>query len=52
MIKQEDINCLKALRAVIHSGDYKVKGDAIIKVALLLKWLDEFEKKLEKLNNG
>jgi hypothetical protein len=47
MINQKDLENYKSLKSVINSGSYDMKGSAVIRVALLFKWFDEFQPKIE-----
>jgi len=46
-MEQSDLNNYKMLTQIILSGDYKLKGDAIVQVASLLRWFDMFEIKIK-----
>ena len=49
MITQIDIDNYKKLKMIISQGNYDIKGNALVSVALLFKWFEEFEPVLEKL---
>lgn len=42
-MNQEDLKKYKAMRAVINSGKFEIKGDAIITVASLFDWFNKLE---------
>lgn len=42
MITQDDLKKHSQLLAVIAEADYKIKGDAILAVASLIKWYQDF----------
>lgn len=43
----DDLAKLKVLKGVIAAGDYSIKGEAIVKVASLLQWLDSLDEKIK-----
>lgn len=46
---EKDLAHYRAFKKVINKGDFNIKGDATIAVALLFKWFDELENKIECL---
>ena len=47
MFLKEDLQSYKQLKMIISQGKYEVKGEAIVSVALLLRWFDGLEKLIE-----
>lgn len=43
---KEDLKKYKAMKAVLHSGKFEVKGDAVIAVASLFDWFNKLENKI------
>ena len=48
-MNEEDLKKYRELKSVIASGNFDIKGSAIFKVALLVKWYDELELKIQGL---
>jgi len=48
---QHNISNYYALKSVLKSGKFEIKGDAIEKVASLLKWYDSLEKLIKEESN-
>jgi len=47
LVKEEDVDNLKMLMAVVNSGNFEIKGEAIVKVASLFNWLHSLQATLE-----
>ena len=45
-MNKQDLDNYKMLRAVIKSGKFDLKGEAILKVASLFAWFDSLETRL------
>ena len=44
---QDDLKKYKAMKAIINSGKFEVKGDAVIAVASLFHWFNSLENKIK-----
>lgn len=42
-----DLDSYKAFKSVINMGDFSIKGNAVTRVAFLMKWYDSLESKLQ-----
>jgi len=51
LITRRDLECHQALLSVINQGDFKIKGEAIQKVAWLHSWYMGLGDKLQKIVN-
>jgi len=51
MITKTDIENYKKLGLVLSKGSFELKGDAIISVALLIKWYNGLLPVLDKINS-
>lgn len=47
MFIKEDLARYRALKKAIESGDFQIKGNAVIPAASLFAWFERLEKKIQ-----
>lgn len=46
-VEEIDLAKLKGLKALISKGSFDLNGEAIVKAASLIVWLDQFETRMQ-----
>jgi len=46
-LEKQDLEHLRSFRAVLHQGDFDIKGAAVTRVAFLFGWFDTLYGKIE-----
>lgn len=47
VITKNDAEMARALRSVLSQAQFPIKGEAILKVASLIQWINTLDKKIE-----
>lgn len=46
--EKKDVEMARALKSVLSQAQFPIKGDAILKVAAIVQWLDNLPLKIEQ----